>query len=68
MAHRKGAFVFGIFVLDAQQKNKYMKEAEAGDNLVELVHYLKWLRATPEPNPEWAKFNTATTMSDNNGG
>ena len=45
-----------------------MKEAEAGDNLVELVHYLKWLRATPEPNPEWAKFNTATTMSDNNGG
>lgn len=45
MAHRKGAFVCGIFVLDAQQKNKYMKEAEAGDDLVELVHYLKWLRA-----------------------
>lgn len=61
-------FVCGIFVLDAQQKNKHMKETEAGDTLVELVHYPRWLKTTPYPNPEWEKFDTATTMSDNNGG
>ncbi len=43
------------------------KEDEAGSNLVDLVHYLKLLQHTPCPNPEWAKFDTATTMSDNNG-
>lgn len=41
---------------------------EAGDNLISLVHYLKHLQNTPCPNPEWAKFDTATTMSDNRGG
>ena len=41
---------------------------EVGDNLVGLVHYLKYLQNTPCPNPEWAKFDTATTMSDNKGG
>lgn len=44
------------------------KEDEAGDNLVALVHCLKHLQNTPCPNPEWAKFDTATTMSDNRGG
>lgn len=39
-----------------------------GNNLVELVHYLKHLQDTPRSNPEWAKFDTAATMSDNNGG
>ncbi len=41
---------------------------DGGDNLVSLVHYLRYLQNTPCPNPEWAKFDTATTMSDNRGG
>ena len=45
-----------------------MDEAEAGNNLVRLTRYLKWSQKTPNPNPEWAKFDTATTMSDNKGG
>lgn len=40
----------------------------SGANLSELVDYLKYLQSAPSPNSEWAKHNTATTMSDNNGG
>ena len=45
-----------------------MDEKEAGKNLISLAHYLKRMREVPDPNPEWKKFNTALTMSDNNGG
>lgn len=41
---------------------------ELADNLVELVDYLIWSEKTLNPNPEWAKFDTPTTMSDNKGG
>lgn len=58
------AFLF----LVPNKNKKYMDEAEAGGNLIRLVHHLKWSQKTPNPNPEWSKFDTATTMSDNRGG
>ena len=38
------------------------------DNLVALVDYLQRMRQAKPTRPKWAKFDTRTTMSDNNGG
>ena len=37
-------------------------------NLVALVEYLVGMEHRKPVYPEWAKYDTATTMSDNNGG
>lgn len=37
-------------------------------NLVALVEYLVEMEHRKPVYPEWAKYDTATTMSDNNGG
>lgn len=37
-------------------------------NLVALVEYLSQMEQRQPVYPQWAKFDTATTMSDNNGG
>ena len=39
-----------------------------GRNIVELVEILTKIQNTKPTYPEWAKYDTATTMSDNNGG
>lgn len=41
---------------------------EAASNLVALVEFLSQMERRQPVYPQWAKFDTATTMSDNNGG
>lgn len=41
---------------------------DAASNLVELVDYLAQIGAVKSPYPEWDKFDTKVSMSDNNGG
>lgn len=41
---------------------------EVANNLVALVEYLSQMEQRQPVYPQWAKFDTATTMSDNNGG
>ena len=41
---------------------------DPGSNLVELVDFLDEMERRQPTYPQWAKFDTATTMSDNNGG
>ena len=38
------------------------------DNLVALVDCLQEMKRFESTRPRWAKFDTRTTMSDNNGG
>ncbi|MBQ2695507.1 hypothetical protein IJG04_02610 [Candidatus Saccharibacteria bacterium] len=40
----------------------------AASNLVALVEYLSQMEQRQPAYPQWAKFDTAATMSDNNGG
>lgn len=40
----------------------------AADNIVALAEYLSQMEQRGPTYPQWAKFDTATTMSDNNGG
>ena len=41
---------------------------DSAKNLMELVHYLDKMEHSKPVYPKWAKFDTARTMSDNNGG
>lgn len=41
---------------------------EAASNLVALVEYLSQMEQRQPVYPQWSKFDTSTTMSDNNGG
>lgn len=41
---------------------------DGADNLVALVDYLQAMKSLESARPRWAKFDTRTTMSDNNGG
>lgn len=41
---------------------------DAAGNLVSLVDYLVWMKSVKTPRPKWSKFDTKTSMSDNNGG
>lgn len=41
---------------------------DSGRNIVELIKLLTEINNTKPTYPEWTKFDTATTMSDNNGG
>lgn len=41
---------------------------DAGDNLVELAGYLVQIKDQKPVYPEWAKYDTDSTMSDNRGG
>ncbi|MBR2710098.1 hypothetical protein IKF02_00475 [Candidatus Saccharibacteria bacterium] len=44
------------------------KANDSGRNIVELVELLNKMQNSNPTYPEWAKYDTATTMSDNNGG
>jgi len=44
------------------------KANDSGCNIVELVKRLTEINSNTPTYPEWAKYDTATTMSDNNGG
>lgn len=41
---------------------------DSGRNIVELVELLIKIQNTKPTYPEWTKYDTATTMSDNRGG
>jgi len=43
-------------------------KSNGAENLVTLVEYLDRMKCSKPTYPKWAKFDTATTMSDNNGG